>query len=334
MVFKQATKKDSKLRLGLVGPAGSGKTFTALTVAKHFGGRVAVIDSEHGSASKYADLFNFDVLELDSFSPQNYVAAIKEAEKAGYDILVIDSLSHAWAGKDGALEQVDKAAARSKSGNSFAAWREVTPMHNAMVDAIMGAKLHVIATLRSKSEYVLEANDRGKKVPRKVGMAPIQRDGLEYEFDIVGDLNWENRLIVTKTRCPELAGAVIHKPGQEFAEVMKQWLSGTPSPENPEPTKEPEEVAPSTAPQPPPFPIKQEQEQLIHVHFLDQCEVIAGMGPRVDVEKWACDLTKAESYEAIPGEYLLRLLDGGVRIKPEAALASFNAYQARARRAS
>lgn len=326
MVFKRATKKDSKLRLGLIGPAGSGKTFTALTVATHFGGRIAVIDSEHGSASKYADLFHFDVLELDSCAPQNYVAAIKEAEKTGYDVLIIDSLSHAWTGKDGALELVDRAAARSKSGNSFAAWREVTPLHNQMVEAIMSAKLHIIATLRSKTEYVIEENDKGKKVPRKVGMAPIQRDGLEYEFDIAGDLDWENRLIITKTRCPELAGAVIHKPGAEFAEVLKKWLTGTPAPENPELTKEPEEVAP------PPFPIKQEQEQSVHTHFLDECERIAGMTPRADIEQWACGLTKTENYESIPSEYLMRLLDGGVKIKPEAALASFNAYRARAKK--
>ena len=96
MEFKRATKESSKLRLGLIGPAGSGKTYTALTVAKRFGGRVAVIDSEYGSASKYADLFEFDVLELKSFSPTDYVNAIKAAEQAGYDILIIVSLTHAW----------------------------------------------------------------------------------------------------------------------------------------------------------------------------------------------------------------------------------------------
>ena len=128
MVFKRATKKDSKLRLGLIGPAGSGKTYTALTVAKHFGGRVALVDSENGSASKYANLFDFDVLEPQSFSPTDYVNAIKAAEEAGYGILILDSLTHAWAGKkNSALELVDRAAARSKSGNSFAAWREETP---------------------------------------------------------------------------------------------------------------------------------------------------------------------------------------------------------------
>ena len=332
MIFKRATKKDSKLRLGLIGPAGSGKTYTALTVAKHLGGRVALVDSENGSASKYANLFDFDVLELQSFSPTDFVNAIKAAEQAGYDVLIIDSLSHAWSGKqNSALELVDGAAARSKSGNSFAAWREVTPLHNQMVDAMVGTNLHVIATLRSKTEYVIEENERGKKVPRKVGMAPIQRDGLEYEFDVVGDMDWENRLIVTKTRCPELAGAVMHQPGKEFADVLKAWLG-----EGGEPEQEPPQIRP-VAPTPesnvkisPPLAASQS----FHEHFLDECQRIASMSPRDDVRGWACDLTRTEKYDDIPEEYLMRLLDNGVRIKPDAALASFRAHQSRASKAS
>ena len=333
MVFKKATKKDSKLRLGLMGPAGSGKTYTALAVAKHFGGRVAVIDSEHGSASKYADLFDFDVLELASFSPNDYTNAIKAAE--GYDVLIVDSLSHAWSGKNGALELVDKAAARSKSGNSFAAWREVTPLHNQMVEAIMGAKLHLIATLRSKTEYVLEENDRGKRVPRKVGMAPVQRDGLEYEFDVVGDLDWENRLVVTKTRCPELAGAVINKPGKDFANVLKAWLGESSEPGQ-EPPKQTEPVAPtpeSNAKSSLP-PAAGPTGPLYHSQFLDECERIAQMAPREEIKRWACDLTKTPNYTDIPEEVLRRLMDGGVKVRPEAALASFNAFVARAARAA
>ena len=129
-LFKKAVKSRSKLRLALIGPSGSGKTYSALAIAAGLGSNIAVIDTEHGSASKYADLFNFDVLELGSYSPEKYVEALKAAAAAGYDVVVIDSLSHAWMGKDGALEMVDRAAARSKSGNSFGAWREVTPQHN------------------------------------------------------------------------------------------------------------------------------------------------------------------------------------------------------------
>lgn len=329
MVFKRATKKESKLRLGLIGPAGSGKTYTALTVAKYFGGRVAVIDSEHGSASKYADLFEFDVLELKSFSPTDYVNAIKVAEQAGYVILIIDSLTHAWSGKNGALELVDKATARLKSGNSFAAWREVTPLHNQMVDAIMASKLHVIATLRSKTEYVMEEDSRGKKVPRKIGMAPIQRDGLEYEFDVVGDMDWGNRLIITKTRCPELAGAVISKPSEEFADTLKAWLGDFSSGDRPK------QVAPKLEPAAPvATPSTPTSSPLYHSQFLDECAKIAGMTRREDVKRWACDLTKMPNYPDIPEEILRRLMDGGVKLRPEAALASFEAFVERKAKAA
>ncbi len=223
--FKKATKKQAKLRLAFVGPAGSGKTYSALEVASHLGERIAVLDTERGSASKYADIFAFDALEPESFSPDTYVEAIRAAEEAGYDVLVIDSLSHAWMGKDGALELVDQAAKRSKSGNSFAAWREVTPKHNALVDAMLGARLHIIATMRAKTEWVIVENDKGRKEPKKLGLAPIQRDGLEYEFDVVGDLDHDSNFVVSKSRCPALTGKIINRPGEELAKVLRGWLS-------------------------------------------------------------------------------------------------------------
>lgn len=231
--FQKATKRQAKLRLALAGPSGSGKTYTSLLVASALAGegRVAFIDSERGSASKYADRFDFDVLELTTFSPETYVDAIHAAEEAGYPVIVVDSLTHAWSGKGGALEQVDKAAARSRSGNSYTAWREITPKHNALVDAMVGANAHVIATMRSKTEYVLETNDRGQQVPRKVGMAPIQREGMEYEFDVFGEFDQQNKLFISKTRCPQLTGAVIEKPGDAFAKTLLDWVTdGAPMP--------------------------------------------------------------------------------------------------------
>ena len=234
-MFHKAVKSKSKLRLALIGPSGSGKTYTALSVAKGLGKKVAVIDTEHGSASKYADLFGFDVVELESFSPASYVQAIHAAEEAGYDIVVIDSLSHAWTGKDGALEMVDKAAARSRTGSSFGAWREVTPEHNRMIDAIVRSKCHVVATMRSKTDYVQEVDERtGKTKIRKVGLAPVQRDGMEYEFDLVGDIDHEHRLVVTKSRCPKLSDAVLMKPGADMAKTLREWLeSGVDAVEKP-----------------------------------------------------------------------------------------------------
>jgi hypothetical protein len=238
ITFRKATKKQAKLRLAFVGPAGSGKTYSALEVASHLGERIAVLDTERGSASKYADIFAFDAVEPETFSPDTYVEAIRAAEDAGYDVLVIDSLSHAWMGKDGALELVDQAAKRSKSGNSFAAWREVTPKHNALVDAVIGARMHIIATMRAKTEWVIVENDKGKKEPKKLGLAPIQRDGLEYEFDVVGDLDHENSFVVSKSRCPALTGKVINRPGKELATALRAWLSDG------------EEAPPAAVPQP------------------------------------------------------------------------------------
>ena len=136
--FRAASRQQRKGRIGLIGPSGSGKTYTALELATGFGGRIALIDTENSSSELYADRFAFDVLNLDTFAPQTYVQAIQAAEQAGYDVLIIDSLSHAWMGRDGALEMVDKATGKSRSGNSFAAWREVTPL--ALVDAQLRAR--------------------------------------------------------------------------------------------------------------------------------------------------------------------------------------------------
>jgi hypothetical protein len=231
MQFVKASKAQAKLRMAIDGPAGSGKTWTALLLAKHLGSKVAVIDTERGSASKYADSFDFDVLELGTFAPMTYVEAIKAAAGAGYDVLVIDSLSHAWFGKDGALEQKDKAEARMKTPNGYTAWREVTPMHNSLVDAILQSPMHVIATMRSKMEYVQEKDANGRTVIKKVGMAPVQRDGVEYEFDIVGDMSIEHVMTISKTRCHMLDGYTQAKPGEELANIIKAWLTdGSPAP--------------------------------------------------------------------------------------------------------
>jgi AAA domain len=226
-MFTKATKKQSKLRLALIGIAGTGKTYTALSLAKHLGQRIAVIDTERGSASKYSGKggFEFDVLELESFSPQRYIESIESASRAGYDVLIIDSLSHAWMGKDGLLEQVDKKTATMKTPNSYAAWREATPLHHKLIDSILTSPLHLIATMRAKTEYSQEKDEKGKTVIRKVGMQAIQREGLEYEFDVVADLDQDHNLIVTKTRCPALAGAVINKAGERVANTLLEWLS-------------------------------------------------------------------------------------------------------------
>ena len=223
MKFNKAKKSQAKLRLGLIGPSGSGKTYTALSLASGLGKKIAVVDTEHASAALYADEFGvpYDTLQLTSFEVENYVEAIELATREGYDVLIIDSLSHAWAGKGGILEFVDKAAKRT--GNNFAGWRDATPKHNLLVESILAAPIHVICTLRSKVEHIVETV-KGRSQVRKVGMQPVQRDGLEYEFTIVGDLTQEHDLIVTKTRAAFLADAVINKPGRKLGEQLHEWL--------------------------------------------------------------------------------------------------------------
>ena len=247
MAFKisKATKKTARLRLAIIGPSGSGKTYTALAIAQGLGARVMVIDTERGSASKYADRYNFEVGELDAFAPATYVEAIRACEQAGADVIVIDSLSHAWMGAGGALEMVDKAARQSNSRNSFDAWRSVTPHHNALVEAMLQCRAHLIVTMRSKTEYVLEEDSRGKKVPRKVGMAPVQRDGLEYEFDVVAEMSADHVACVTKSRCSDLADAVVEKPGAQMAQTLRAWLTdGTPATVPAPPQTDPRDLGP------------------------------------------------------------------------------------------
>lgn len=230
-LFRTAVKEEAKLRLAIAGPSGSGKTFTALKVATHLanGGRIAVVDTEHGSASKYADLFDFDVVNYDPpFHPDRFTEAIHAAEDGGYDVVIIDSLSHAWNGTGGLLEIVDNAAKKFK-GNSYMAWSEGTPIQNRLIEGIVGAEIHVIATMRSKQDYVLIERN-GKQVPQKVGMAPIQRDGFEYEFDLFLEMDVENNAIVSKTRCPALTGAVIREPGAALADTLLEWLQGVKPP--------------------------------------------------------------------------------------------------------
>src|SRR3990167_1935386 len=247
--FQKATRHQAKLRLALIGPAGAGKTYTALKVAEGLGGKIALIDTERGSASKYSHVTDFDVLELVSFAPDRYIDAIHEAEAEGYGVLVIDSLSHAWSGKDGILEFVDKRKAQSR-GNDFAVWRDATPLQNKLVDTILGAKLHVIATMRTKMEYVIEKDGKsGKNIPRKIGLQPVQRDQIELEFDLVGDMDQDHRLLVTKSRIEQFADAVLAKPGPELGKQLAEWLSqGEPAKEHaPEPVINNEATATTSA---------------------------------------------------------------------------------------
>jgi len=282
-VFEEATKEQAKARIGIIGPPGCGKTYTALLLATLLGKNVAVIDTEHRSASKYADKFKFKTLNLTDFHPNNYVQAIRAAEAAGFDVLVIDSASHEWNGKNGCLELVDQASKRYK-GNSYVAWGDVTPMHTEFIETMLASNMHIIACFRSKIEY-LQSESGGKKEIRKVGMAPITREGAEYELDIVGEMDLDHNFVITKSRCEALANRVVHNPGKDLADAIMAWLSdgeqakpvGRPSPAPAAPASQPNAhgsqpnvpagPAPkSSAPAPAPGTITNDQRRVMWDH--------------------------------------------------------------------
>ena len=239
LTYERATKTKAKLRMAFTGPAKSGKTYTALVLATALanGGRIGVIDTERGSSRKYADLFNFDIVELEEFHPNTYIAAIEMFEAAGHAVIVIDSLSHAWAGKRGVLELHDDATKASRSDNSWAAWRGVTPLHQGLVDKILRANAHIIATMRSKMAYIQTKDDSGKTEIKKVGLAPVQRQGMEYEFDILAEMRHDHQCVIGDTRCPAVDGATQLKPDGDWFQPIIDWLSdgAKPAPPKTEP---------------------------------------------------------------------------------------------------
>ncbi|WP_067844519.1 ATP-binding protein [Nocardia lijiangensis] len=227
--FKPAVRRKSKARMALAGPSGSGKTYTALALASEWaqreGGVVGMVDTEHGSASKYQGLngWQWQKVEPDRFSPASLVEILGVAAGHGFSTLIIDSWSHYWMGQDGMLEQVDR---RKAGNNSFSGWKEVNPDERRMVEAMLTFPGHLIVTMRTKTEYVVDEDGKGRSVPRKVGTRPVQREGLEFEFDIVADLDLSNNLHISKTRLPFLTNQVIAQPGAELASQIADWLDG------------------------------------------------------------------------------------------------------------
>ena len=223
-MFRKAERRKAKLRLAITGPAGSGKTYGALTLAQGLGGRIAMIDTENGSGDLYADLCDYDVETLAApYSVQKYLAAIHEAEAEGYDVLIIDSLSHAWTGEGGLLDVHSQMTSESKSGNSYVAWRRITPMHNKLIETMLASSCHIIATMRSKTDYAQFQNDRGRTEIRKVGLAPVQRDGMDYEFTVVFDLGMEHTVTVSKDRT-RLFDHQVFTITQDTGRILKNWL--------------------------------------------------------------------------------------------------------------
>jgi hypothetical protein len=235
--FKKATKAAAKLRAAFFGPSGAGKTFSALQVATGLGGPIAVIDTERGSASKYSDRFAFDVLDLEDQSIEGYVSAIAMAAEGGYRVLVIDSLSHGW---QDLTAEVEKLAKVKYHGNTWSAWSEGTPLQRRLVNAILGFPGHIIATMRSKTEWTT-VDSNGKKKPQRVGLAPEQGKGIEYEFDLLVEISVEHIGQVIKDRTGKFQDKLIEKPGEQFGQQLAAWLADG-------------ETAPAPAPKPEPAP--------------------------------------------------------------------------------
>jgi hypothetical protein len=223
-MFQKATKAQAKMRVMLEGASGSGKTTAALTLAAQFG-KVAVIDTERGSASLYASQFNFDVLNLEApYEPERFVEAIQAAEAAGYDCIVIDSITHEWSGPGGCLE------IQNKLGGRYQDWGKVTPRHDKFVQSILGSKCHVITTCRAKQAYSMD--EKTRKV-EKLGMEPQQRDGLDFEMTLVFHMNQQHIATATKDRTKLFDGRDCSIT-KDTAEKIKAWLAdGVPAVEAP-----------------------------------------------------------------------------------------------------
>lgn len=238
--FQKAERKKSRLRLGLTGPSGSGKTYGALQIASGIGGKIAVIDTEKGSASLYSTMAEFDVLELSApYTPERFIEAINAAENAGYDILIIDSITHEWNGSGGCLELNDQIAQSKYRGNTWSAWNETTTRHRAFLDRMMQSKMHVLVTIRSKTETAQQESITGKKSVVKLGMKAEQRDGVEYELTTVLDIIHDGHYAVASK---DRTGLFVDKDPKaitkDTGKLLLAWLdSGI------EPEKEQEEEA-------------------------------------------------------------------------------------------
>lgn len=233
--FQKATRTQRPLRMAIYGPSGSGKTFTALTIARELvgpKGTIALIDTEWSSASRYAlDVttgrgFDFETAPLTDYAHTDYIALIEMA--ASYDMLIIDSISHAWEGSGGILDMVNAVVRKQKTPDSFGAWSDpkVKRAQQELWAAVLKFPGHVIVTMRAKTAYERSQDERGKTRIEKLGLAPIQRSGVEFEFDVIAEMDKEHYLEIDKARDPdsELDDQRIHKPGVKFAQTLKAWL--------------------------------------------------------------------------------------------------------------
>ncbi len=221
MQLRQSERKRAKIKMALQGSAGSGKTYSSLLLAKGLTNgdlsKVAIIDSENGSADLYAHLGNYNVLSLEPpFTPERYIEAIDICLNANMEVVILDSISHVW---DELLDFHSKLA-----GNSFTNWSKVTPRQKAFVDKILQADTHIIATMRTKQDYVLQQKD-GKYIPEKVGLKAVQRDGVDYEFTLVFDIDSKNFATASKDRTNLFSGKPEFKINPTTGKKILDWCN-------------------------------------------------------------------------------------------------------------
>ena len=229
--IRKARRSATKLRLLLTGPSGSGKTWGALQIAKGLGGKTVVIDTEEGSSDLYDHLHEFDVIDLrPPFTPERYIEAIAAAETAGYEVIIVDSVTHCWSGTGGCLELLEEIAKAQFRGNTWSAFSVITPRWRAFVDKLLRSSAHIICSGRSKNETA-QVDDHGKKKVAKLGMKLEARDGLEFEFTTVLDVIHDGHFAtVSKDRTGVFAGdpkPITPETGRRLAE----WLAGNHEPE-------------------------------------------------------------------------------------------------------
>lgn len=228
-IFKLAVKPKSFCRMAIIGPPGSGKTYTALSLAAHLGDRVALVDSEFDRSLKYARDFTFFQVGLTDCHPAEYIEAIHRAVEEGFQSVVVDSMSHAWNGRSGVLSLVDKATRVGERSSPQDAWREVNPLQQELIETILRVPIHVICTLRTKIAYsqvqrVDPQTNTVRMMSERTGQQPIQREGIEYEFELTAEMDQSNSLTFIKSLHPKLQYKQYPLPGKELALSIKEWL--------------------------------------------------------------------------------------------------------------
>lgn len=227
MEFRKATRKKAKIRLGLSAVSGGGKTYSAILIAKGLTGdlsKVAIIDTENGSADLYENLGDYNVLPITApFTPEKYIEAIKLCESKGMEVIIIDSITHEWDGKGGCLEIAETIAQASASKNSYTAWGKVTPRHQAFIDAMLQSKAHIITTVRRKQDYEMSKDGNGKTKVEKAGLKEVTREGWEYELTLNLQLDTAHQAIASKDRTGLFMGKPEFIPSEETGKLILDW---------------------------------------------------------------------------------------------------------------